>query len=333
MPLYRILSLDGGGQLELTSCLLLSAIERQRPGFLAKTQMFAGTSAGAMAGMVFASVDDPAQKLPALQSFWEKFSFITMNDFLGTAMALFGVGALFQNRGLRDYLSRTDMLGTLKMGDLKKHMVAVSFQLDGVSPLTKVRTWKPKVYHNCGEKADDPDLNENAVDVCLRSGAAPVFFPTVDGFADGGLVANNPTMVAVSQAITERRGTVAEAKAGGPGFLTDLRVLSVGVGQLNQYLTVQDANWGYVPWLLNPFKPLALLQAMMQGDDMAITYECSRILPPGNMFRLNPYLDPRSMLPQAANTEALKTDVQGPSIQTYIQNTVKWIDESGWMTN
>ena len=47
--MYNILTLDGGGQLELTSTLMLEEIEMRRPGFLKKTDIIAGTSAGANA--------------------------------------------------------------------------------------------------------------------------------------------------------------------------------------------------------------------------------------------------------------------------------------------
>ena len=62
--LYRILSLDGGGQLEMTSTLLIMEIEKRRPGFLARTDMIAGTSAGAMVALILATQDNPASLLP-----------------------------------------------------------------------------------------------------------------------------------------------------------------------------------------------------------------------------------------------------------------------------
>jgi hypothetical protein len=40
--MYNILTLDGGGQLELTSTLMLEEIEMRRPGFLKKTDIIAG---------------------------------------------------------------------------------------------------------------------------------------------------------------------------------------------------------------------------------------------------------------------------------------------------
>lgn len=61
---------------------------------------------------------------------------------------------------------------------------------------------RPKVYDNT-----DPDL---LVDVVLRSTAAPTYFAPRDGrWADGGLVANNPSHLAVSGLV--RLGTPLES--------------------------------------------------------------------------------------------------------------------------
>src|SRR5260370_4178683 len=85
---YRVLSLDGGGQLEMTSTLLMSEIEKQRPGFLARTDMIAGTSAGAMVALILATQDDPAHLLPQAEMLWEKFFELSMNSLAGALLGL-----------------------------------------------------------------------------------------------------------------------------------------------------------------------------------------------------------------------------------------------------
>jgi patatin-like phospholipase/acyl hydrolase len=44
-------------------------------------------------------------------------------------------------------------------------------------------------------------LFSKAWEAAMRTSAAPTYFPVFQGYTDGGLVANNPSIVAVSKAI------------------------------------------------------------------------------------------------------------------------------------
>jgi hypothetical protein len=337
--LYRILSLDGGGQLEMTSTLLLIEIERRRPGFLANADMIAGTSAGAMVALILATQHDPAYLLPRTEELWEKFFQLSMNSLFGTALGLFGLGALFANQGLEQYLAQPELLGNKTLGELHKNVVITSFDLEGIDRATGAKTWKPKVYDNYGK--DNPDLLEKAVDVALRSSAAPIMFPIVDGHVDGGVFANHPAMVAISKVFHDWR----ERTPGGvplpddhdePGEdpvqqnLDDLRVLSIGVGENNNYVPVMDANWGYLQWLLNPFKPLLVVNALLRGGTQAVDFQCDNLLPDGGYFRLNPYYARNSPIPFMVNTMEIRQTIQSPETQNMVDNAVRWLDDFGW---
>ncbi|HYL99043.1 MAG TPA: patatin-like phospholipase family protein [Blastocatellia bacterium] len=328
MPVYRILTLDGGGQLEMTSTLLLGEIEKKRPGFLAKTNLIAGTSAGAMVGLILATRDNPADLLPATDKLWQDFFFLSMNSFAGAMLGLVGLGALFSNERLEQYLAQADLLGDKTLGDLKKRVLITAFNLDDKAQHTGHRIWKPKVFHNCGSH-DEPDLEEKAVDVALRSGASPIFFPAVDNYIDGGMFANHPAMAAVSQILADwRHGYSAGAEK--PGVLEDLRVLSVGVGQDKEYADTGDGNWGYFNWVLNPFKPLLLLGALMRGDSWAVNFECKHVMPQGHYHRLDPYYIVNSYIPGMVDTAVIRKTVESDDTQKLIDRTVEWLDKCGW---
>jgi uncharacterized protein len=339
LPMCRVLSLDGGGQLEMTSALLLQEIEMRRPGFLKCTDVFAGTSAGAFVSLILATRDDPAPLLPETETLWEKFLELSMNGPFGTMLGIVGLGAIFTNTRLREYLGQERLLGDKTLADLRKRVVVPCFRLDHTNKLTGDRTWRPKVYHNFG-RAENPDFGERAVDVALRSGAAPIMFPVVDGFVDGGLVANHPALVAISAILNDwmvgNEGATAgldhaQAWKSKQQVAESLRVLSIGVGEDQRYVPIQDANWGWFNWVLNPFNPLLAIDAMLKGDMAAVDYECRRILPKGRYFRLNPHFVRQSPIPFMVNTDVIRKTVMSDETQQLVERTITWIDNSGWL--
>ena len=126
-----------------------------------------------------------------------------------------------------------------------------------------VRSWKPKFFQNYD---DDPsDCDQKVVDVALRTSAAPTYFPVYQGFADGGLVANNPSMCAVAQALD--KGT-------GKQKLSKITVLSIGTGVLPKYVSGFNENWGYLQWAPH------LITIMMDGVSGVADFQCKQILGP-----------------------------------------------------
>lgn len=103
-----------------------------------------------------------------------------------------------------------------------------------------------KTPHNSGKHRDN---NYSLVDVCMASAAAPIFFPlatrtrpddeyTVHHFVDGGLWANNPVLVGLTEAL-------GMAPAGVP-----IEILSVGTCDQpsGDPYKLEDTNWGLKDW-------------------------------------------------------------------------------------
>jgi len=103
----------------------------------------------------------------------------------------------------------------------------------------------------------------------LRSAAAPIYFPTYQGFIDGGVVAINPSTCALAQAYHE-------------GF-RDVRLLSLGTGTNPRWLEEQNADWGVIQW------GLKLVNIFMDGVSEVADYQCRQILRE-NYFRQQPLL-------------------------------------------
>src|SRR3974377_1754958 len=66
---FRILALDGGPA-ALLETLLLSSLEAPAHGFLENVDLIAGTSAGAITGLMLATRENPAHMLPVAENFW-----------------------------------------------------------------------------------------------------------------------------------------------------------------------------------------------------------------------------------------------------------------------
>jgi patatin-like phospholipase/acyl hydrolase len=149
-----------------------------------------GTSAGAMLGLILATEDDSAQLLPVMTELWERFTELTLRSGPGLSPEPLWRPFFLYAGKLRDYLGRKELLGAKTLADLKKQVVVCSFELDVHDHEAGTRKWRPKMFHNF-QRPDNGDLYESAVDVALRSSAAPIFFPINDGYIDGGVFANH----------------------------------------------------------------------------------------------------------------------------------------------
>jgi hypothetical protein len=134
----------------------------------------------------------------------------------------------------------------------------------------QVREWSPKYFHNFPKSED---ITRRIVDVGLATAAAPVFFPTAGKYIDGGVVAGNPAMAAVAQALHE----------GIP--LNEIVVLSMSTGSQRKSLPgVIDADWGLYQWNIN------LLEIVMGGGTKIPDYQVRQLLGNSYYFRADPQL-------------------------------------------
>jgi len=316
---YRILTMDGGGVLSLLSLVLLRRIENARPGFLASVQMVSGTSAGGINALLIAGNENPRLGLQQGIELWLREP-IYSNNPIATLLAVAGQVPLASNEVLHDYL--LSAIGNVTLGGLFKKVVIPSLDLDGF--LRGQRTWKPKIFHNYG--LNEPDRLESAVDVALRTSASPVTFPIYQGYADGGLYANNPSMCALAQVLTCSQRQMAGEEAELPGGQDDVMMLSLGAGLNVSYIEVGDPNWGWVKWLLNPQAPLAVIEAMAENVPEVVDYQCACMMR-GNYFRLNPPL-PEHINRQFPGEQRKSLYTLG--MEYPIEPVLAWIDRVGW---
>jgi len=269
MSNYHILSLDGGGIRGVLIAQLLDRLEQAHPGFLSQVDLLAGTSTGGVLALGLAAGLTP-RKIGRLyeESGAKVFADSLWDDVLDLGKL---IGADYSNQPLKQAV--LELIGGITLGDLQKRVLISSFDLDNeASGPGALRTWKPKFFHNFPGKGTDAE--QRVVDVALRTSAAPTFFAIYQGFVDGGVIANNPSMCALAQAL--------HPETGGQQ-LGQVTLLSIGTGLNPNFLPQRDSDWGLVKWAPH------LISLMMEGSVGLADYQCRQVLG-RHYLRINPTL-------------------------------------------
>jgi patatin-like phospholipase/acyl hydrolase len=278
MSKYRVLSLDGGGIRGLITVILLQRMSQEQglENWLDQVDLVAGTSTGGLLALAIAKGLD----LQVIRDLYEQkgkdiFDESWIDDVvdLGTI-----IGSKYDNTGLAAELKR--IFDTTTLGQLARHVLITSFDLDNEDPDPMKRQWKPKLFHNLpGQSNDDNCL---AYQVGLYTSAAPTYFPSEDSFIDGGVYANNPSMCALAQTQDIRNATIPS--------LSEVVLLSLGTGTSLTYIQAKNLDWGYAQWA----KPL--LNLIMDGVGGIADYQCKQLL--GDRYsRLAPIFPPGVSIP------------------------------------
>jgi patatin-like phospholipase/acyl hydrolase len=266
---FNILSLDGGGIRGTLEAVFVDRLAKECPRFLQKTDLVVGVSTGGLQALSLAAGKSPAEIREMYEVGLEHvFADSLLDDFRDLWKL---AGADYSNKNLRKVLE--SRFGDMKLRDLGKRVAVVTFDLDnGVTAKTGFRTWKPKIFHNF--PGEDTDGEARVVDVALRTTAAPTYFPTYQGYCDGGVAANNPVMVGVAQALDPR---------GSKTQLDHLKVLSLGTGRTELYVKGNNHDWGIGQW------GAKLLHLVMEGPREMASFQCAMILK-DRFHRVNPTL-------------------------------------------
>jgi predicted acylesterase/phospholipase RssA len=242
----RIVSLDGGGIKGVMTARILERLEAELPGWIASTDLFAGTSTGGILALAIASGMSPTE---CVELYRENGKTI----FSGRGLLSFEYfSANYDPKGLRSVLEAR--FGNKKLKDLAKQVLVPAFDL---------RRWCPKFFDR------DHDGDASVVDVALATSSAPTYFPAhgwptgpdMTCYADGGLFANNPSDSAIAFARSRK------IDAG------DLRLVSFGTGDAappppEEMLNgSSDLDWGYRKWIVK--SPHYLFSALFDGGVVA----------------------------------------------------------------
>ena len=333
MSPYRIIAMDGGGTLSLLGLALMQRIEDARPGFLSSTDMFAGTSAGGINATLLAMTELPESMLPAASRIWEE-GMLMDTTLARLVTGATGLTALASPRRLTEYL--TSLLGERTLGDLALSIVIPAFD----TTANTMGYWAPRVYHNLYQDGHSQD--EPAVHIGLRTSAAPIVFPMWEGNVDGGVFANDPTMCAITQALSITRAHLDAAPMYGdtsstdvdriddPPGLDDLVVLSFGSGTSPMSLTApgESTDWGWGQWLLSSKFPMALLELVIAANSEVPSTQARVLLGDESYFRVNPPLPPN--VSRFGFDEKAVDHIKLLAAETDIVPILDWLDGNGW---
>ena len=310
MSKYHILSLDGGGIRGIITAVLLDRLNThpETSDFLEGVDLIAGTSTGGIIALAIAKGASPA----GLVELYKNLGPSVFTDSLWDNIKDLGsvLGAQYDTEPLERELKA--FLGeTTTLGQLSKRVLVTTFDLDNLRPEPTRRTWKPKLFHNIGQDNDGEAL---AYKVGLYTSAAPTYFPTVDGFIDGGVYANNPSMCALAQSQDER------VYKNCPN-LTDVVMLSLGTGTSLTYQEGLNLDWGMGQWV----RPL--ISILMDGVSGIADYQCKKLLQE-NYHRLAPVFPPGVKI-EMDSVEHIALMIDFAS-HVDISEPVKWLKQT-WL--
>lgn len=288
-PKYKILAIDGGGIRAIIPALLLAEIERrtQKPIF-SLFDLIAGTSSGGILALGLTKprltsglsenlsvAEYTAEEL--LQIFMEYGVEIFYEPFfeklLGQIEDIFSQPK-YSSEGREEILRQ--YFGDAPLKNNLKEVFVTSYDIEQRIPI--FFTNKPDKQQTDSKKFRNLCGGFTLTDAALATSATPTYFAphriatshNTNGFytlVDGGLVANNPTNLAILEAQISSKQTT--KKALNP---EEILVVSLGTGSLiSPYRYNEAKNWGLLQWT----KPL--LNIVLDGGSEVVAGELERL--------------------------------------------------------
>lgn len=278
---FKILSLDGGGIRGAFIAGFLADLEKRMNCRMADYfDLIAGTSTGAIIACALA-LHEPAEKIEKLYRERGAKIFQRRSPHKLTWKQWFT--GQFANKYLNQHKLDYDMLLQSKYESVELCSALKETFSDRKIEAAKTRLVIPAVDLTRGQTIvfktpHMPDLfrdrHYEVVKVLLATTAAPTYFPhasITDGsaYVDGGLWANNPSMVAIAEALRIRE----KANREGVDFPIDqeqIYLLSVGTGKASYFAKPPVGGAGVAWWAPNLFNVSSVAQS--QGINFQAQY-------------------------------------------------------------
>ena len=297
--MLKILSFDGGGIRGLLTARILERVDAERPGWLRKADMVAGTSTGGILALAVAQHRMTPSDMVDLYRTRGADIFASRGFLDDLSMVDELIRANYGQDGLRGALQ--DTFGDATMGSLVARAIIPTFDLGSESG-----RWQPRFTDS--SKFRDKCLP--LVDAALMTSAAPTYFPSHMGCVDGGMFANNPADCALASAMHD--GHASE----------EIMLCSIGTG-FNRH-SIDCEEDGMLDWGLGQWAP-KLLSILMEGSVSAASYRVRQTIG-DRFFRIDPAL-PRII--DLADVSAIDELLEVANTVD-IGKLIRWLDDMCW---
>lgn len=256
----KILSLDGGGVRGVIPTVWLQELQSKlNKPIHEEFDLIAGTSTGSILAIGLGLGMDPGEilkmylhKAPLIfpQGRLKRFGARISRVFKGHGLSQPKYDGVLLNKVLQD------VLGEKGFGTVKTNVVVTSYDLEHMQARI-FKSWR------------DEYKSIPAWEIARASSSAPTYLPAHKLYAmdrdmwlvDGGVVANNPAMIAVAEAL--RLGCKRE----------DIVLVSLGTGQSSNVFSGKELEqWGPLQWASR------IISILMDGNNDSQNYHSSMLL-------------------------------------------------------
>jgi uncharacterized protein len=255
----KLLCIDGGGIRGIFAITILQALEEEVGHPVGELfDVVAGTSTGAIIAASVSLNKNMSEIYESYKHYGEK---------IFTRQAKVGLfKSVYSDRSLRHLLKKA--FGEVKLQDISKPLLI---------PAVDITHGKPFIHRSNYGHPDNEDLSIKLWDAVLSSCSAPVYFPPNkigDQYLsiDGGLWANNPSLVCMTEAIHFFTKSMDE-----------INILSIGTGLQNiNFTNGKEKYWGINQWLPFHFPSMKvtpkLLDLALHLSSESVSYHCQLLL-------------------------------------------------------
>jgi len=276
MSKVKILSIDGGGIRGILPGIIISRLEEKLQNLSGNPSvriadffdLFAGTSTGGILTLSYLVADENNRPLLTAQD--------AVNLYLEKGDEIFDVSLWQKIRsgaGILDEKYDASALEAALKNTFQDQMLS-----DLIKPciISSYDVWNAKPHFFKQHKSHNKVHNFKIKEVARATSAAPTYFEaahvkneigTSFTLVDGGTFANNPGMVAYSEARTMKFPDKVDYPTA-----KDMLIVSIGTGSKSKsYPFSKVKNWGQIQWV----KPV--IEIMMSGNSSATHYHLMQI--------------------------------------------------------
>lgn len=292
----NILTIDGGGIRGIFAAHILKRIQEEFDiNFTEHFDLIAGTSTGSIIAAGLA-VQYPISEIVNLYQ--------EISPLIFKKRVLYRLGLFASRYKINDLKKKLDeVFGKSTLSQTKSSLLI---------PATNIGSGNVFVFKSNYSADFVRDKNTRISDAVLASCSAPTFFNPfrVNEYllSDGGLWANNPTLVSVIEAVTRLNSSISE-----------LKILSIGTGNSRQYYSMKKSQWGW--GILTGWKHKKFLELLLNLQSQSAHNISQLLLEDNQLLRINFESDVRLPLDDINQLDDLKS--RADEMFTYNSKAIK----------